>query len=312
MSTNAVVVVADDDEGRPFSERETRRLAELQKVIEQDFQAFYRVGLALSEIKASKLYRLTHKGNFEGFCKQYFDLAKSRTNELIRAAEVYDNLLLTVGGEQTEAETSATGGSFDEQGTEIPALMGVLPKNERQIRPLTRLRPDQQRQVWQAVLEATPIDKKPSASAINKAVKEYLGDKVNAGIKKAREQATENLSANEQFKAAFDVYLTHIIEAQAEGYTTISRTAIIDTLDAVRALLAVDGDLLGESVIESSRDAIKLEKAGYRLFRMEPTSMTIKTRDGGGWPKHSGPFASKTALQEAFTALLQFDMHLAG
>jgi len=301
MSKNTVAVA-------PLSGREERRLAELEGQIVQDFASFHRVGKALAEIRDSGLYRITHRDNFEGYCKDLWDLAKSKAYRLINASEIYDNLLISVGSEQTEVEIPPAGGALVQKSPIGP----LLPGNERQIRPLTRLRPEQQRQVWQSVVAATPEGKKPTASAINKAVKDYLGEKVKSGIRQARKQGTEKMSDNKQFATAFNVYLTHIIDAQADGYSTISRQAILDTLDAARALLAADGVLMNDSVVCNNRDADKLEKAGYKLLRLDTASMIIEQSAGGTWPKHSGPFESQKALLEAFEALMQYDMNLAG
>ena len=187
-----------------------------------------------------------------------------------------------------------------------------MPANEFQIRPLAKLRPEQQRQVWQSVISSLPEGKKPCASAISKAVKEYLGVQVKSGVKKARTQAKAEPLGDEAFQQAFDAFFRQIEAAHLGDYRYVAREKLVDRLDACRALLAEDGALLNDRVVSSSRDAIKLERAGYRLFRIDQTSMTIKERAGGGWPKHSGPYETKKALVESFDFLLVESMNLAG
>ena len=40
--------------------------------------------------------------------------------------------------------------------------------------------------------------------------------------------------------------------------------------------------------------------------------MTIKERAGGGWAKHSGPYATVKEMEAAFKEILLDDMHLVG
>lgn len=126
--------MADD-----LSISEAGRLAELETVIERGLQTFIEVGSALMEIRDSRLYRQMYS-TFEEYCQERWDLRKSRTYQLMDAAEVVENL------------KSSTIVDFS-SGT-IP-----LPVNEAQARPLAKLEVEMQRQAWQRAVETAPQGK---------------------------------------------------------------------------------------------------------------------------------------------------------
>jgi hypothetical protein len=82
------------------------------------------------ELRDRRLYRSTHK-TFEEYCRDRFSYNRSRSYQLIDAADVVDNL------------------------HSCPQIVDILPTKEGQVRPLTQLEPEQQCEVWQqAVAEA--------------------------------------------------------------------------------------------------------------------------------------------------------------
>ncbi|MBD2168867.1 hypothetical protein H6G04_31305 [Calothrix membranacea FACHB-236] len=91
-------------------------------------RAFFEAGKALAELRDRRLYRSTHR-TFEEYCKDRFGYNRSRSYQLIDAAIVVDNL------------------------TECPQIVDILPTAEGQIRPLTKLEPQQQQQVWQQAVQ---------------------------------------------------------------------------------------------------------------------------------------------------------------
>jgi hypothetical protein len=118
----------DEQSDRLFLERKVER-------------AFYEAGKALMELRDRKLYRSTHK-TFEEYCRERFEHSRQKSNYLIAAAGVYDNLT-TIGCQILELDDLTTNGCR------------ILPTNERQVRSLTQLEPFEQCEVWQqAVAEA--------------------------------------------------------------------------------------------------------------------------------------------------------------
>lgn len=104
-------------------------LSRLENLIEQGLRTFYEVGCALAVIRTKRLYRSTH-GSFEDYCRERWGMSRVHAHRLISSSEVVTNLLPTGN---------------------------TLPSNERQVRPLAKLPPAEQREVWQRVL-STAMD----------------------------------------------------------------------------------------------------------------------------------------------------------
>ena len=67
--------------------RDDERLAELEKVIAKGQKTFVDVGLALAEIRASRLYRREYSG-FEEYCQKKWGWSASRARQLVASAQV--------------------------------------------------------------------------------------------------------------------------------------------------------------------------------------------------------------------------------
>lgn len=120
------------------------RLTELESIIEQGLQTFYDVGKALDEIREQKLYRETDH-TFEAYCRNKWSIARRTAYQFIDAAKVMENL--------AEADNK--------------------PTKERQVRPLTKLPPELQAQIWQEALESAS-NGKPTGAAVQRLVDKYL------------------------------------------------------------------------------------------------------------------------------------------
>jgi hypothetical protein len=103
---------------------EFKRLVDLEKLAYNNFQA---IGIALLEIRDSRLYRETHS-TFESYCEDRWSLTCRRVNQLIVGQEVNRNL-----------------------GTTVP---------ERQARELSIIKdPEQQREAYQKAVDTAPDGK---------------------------------------------------------------------------------------------------------------------------------------------------------
>ena len=100
----------------------------LEKVIQEGLTTFYEVGKSLKEIRDGGLYKEVF-GTFEDYCQQKWGMERRHAYRLIESSDVKDNLC-PVGH--------------------------ILPANERQVRPLTSLEPEQQQEAWQRVLVNVP------------------------------------------------------------------------------------------------------------------------------------------------------------
>ena len=282
-----MALARQDEPVKDLSAQEEKRLEYLESIVVENLMTCFQVGRALIEIRERKLYRKKAK-TFEKYYKELFDIAKSRANQLMRASEVIENF--------------HSCGSFKDK--------DCLPKNEAQVRPLLKLSPDQQVSVWKAVIESSPPGKTPS-SHVDKVVKQYLGEKIKKTVHHAQEKVAQKASTD--FSEAFNAFSDQILKERNSGYKYTSRGEIIRHLDQLRAELAMDGEAIDDCVFSGgSDDANKLSRAGYTLYRMDRTSMTIKERAGGGWAKHSGPYATVKEMEAAFKEILLDDMHLVG
>ncbi len=126
--------------GVELTSDEQRDRLHLERKVER---AFYEAGKALRELRSRRLYRSTHK-TFEEYCQDRFGFTRRHINYLIAGSVVVDNLKM--GTNRSQNLPTAPMGTNRSQ---------ILPTSEYQIRPLTKLEPSQQREVWQqAVAEA--------------------------------------------------------------------------------------------------------------------------------------------------------------
>src|ERR1700730_9474831 len=128
----------------PLSAGESARLLERETVIEKGFQSFVEVGIALSEIRDERLYRETHE-TFEEYCRERWGMSYRRAKQLMDVVDVVENL---------------------NNCSDLPR-----PTHESQIRPLTKLEPEEQREAWR---KATETDPKPTARKVEQTVRTVL------------------------------------------------------------------------------------------------------------------------------------------
>ncbi|WP_373529409.1 hypothetical protein [Nostoc sp.] len=109
-----------------LTEEEQSDRLHLERRVER---AVFEAGKALMELRDRRLYRSTHK-TFEEYCKERFGYSRRQPYLLMDAAVVFDNLL-----------------------EKCDPLDQVLPTNERQVRPMTKLEPQEQQEVWLRAVE---------------------------------------------------------------------------------------------------------------------------------------------------------------
>lgn len=124
-----------------LTDDETRRLVDLEFVINRGLQTFVEVGTALAEIRDRRLYRASH-ATFEVYCRERWGFGRTRAHRLIEAADM-----------------AAT----------LP--MGNMPANERVARELAPLKadPERMREAWAEAVEAS--DGQPTAKEVRETVK---------------------------------------------------------------------------------------------------------------------------------------------
>lgn len=135
VEVEIVEELSESEQREPLSQEELRLRRHLERRVER---AQFEGAEALKELRDRRLFRSTHP-TFELYCQARFGFTRRRINYLIAGSQVYDNLKM------------GTNGSQNSQGDdEEIELIQILPTNERQVRPLTKLEdPDQQREAWQ-------------------------------------------------------------------------------------------------------------------------------------------------------------------
>jgi len=103
---------------------ERELLQKHETTIKKGLNTFVEVGQALLEIRDKKLYRIEYK-TFEEYCKQKWRISRPRSYQLIEASLAIENV--------------------------YPGIQ--MPKNEKEVRPLTSLEPEVQNAVWQETVE---------------------------------------------------------------------------------------------------------------------------------------------------------------
>jgi len=108
-------------------------------------RAFFEAGKALTELRDRRLYRSTHP-TFEEYCKERFGFERRHPYRLIEAAGVVDNLI-KMCPIWTHFEID------DDPATVHSDQRQILPTSEGQVRPLTKLEPQEQQEVWLTAVE---------------------------------------------------------------------------------------------------------------------------------------------------------------
>ena len=165
------------------------RLAQLEAVIKKYRQDFYSVGKALKEIRDARHYHKLSFKSFESYVRIRWDLGRSHAYRLIDAVCVIDNL---------------------------SPIGEMLPQNEAQVRPLTKLDAFSQRRLWREFLKT---QKALSALNIKKFVSAHWGEQ------NSKAAFIEIISAD--YQQVVKEMLSQISLAQNDGWkSTSQKTAL--------------------------------------------------------------------------------------
>jgi hypothetical protein len=126
-----------------LTEAEQKDLTRLEEIIAQGILCFVEVGRALMTIRDKRLYRQTHR-TFQSYCLEKWEFGRSYAYRLIASAEVADNL-------------SPIAPNSSDSPILSPNCQQIT--SESQLRPLTKLEPEQQREAWQKAVETAPAGK---------------------------------------------------------------------------------------------------------------------------------------------------------
>ena len=119
-------------------------------------------------IREKKLYRVEY-GTFKDYCEEKWGFKERRVYELMNSSKVVDNL-------------------------ENCAMAQVLPQNERQARPLTKLEPELQAEAWQKTVEQH--GENITQKKVEEVVKEFVP--INNELKQAKKEPMFAASSQEE------------------------------------------------------------------------------------------------------------------
>lgn len=147
---SATITVSAVEVTELTQEEQSDRLL-LERKVER---AFFEAGKALAELRDRRLYRSTH-GTFEEYCRDRFGYTHRRVNYLIAGCLVVDNLIMGTNCSQNgKADEMGTNCSQNEKVNETGTNRSqILPTSEGQVRPMTKLKPQQQCEVWQTAVK---------------------------------------------------------------------------------------------------------------------------------------------------------------
>ncbi len=167
-----------------LSQEETRWMKVLEKPIEQSLAAFYEAGNSLDRIRYARLYR-EHHSTFEEYCRKRWGISRTHASRLIKAYHVVENLK-TKGDiiykyMFPKSVTIPTWKPRSKQvGVKDPNTP-ILPTRESQVRPLTKLPKDLQKQAWQMAVEAAG-EKRVTGRDVTNAVNKVTNLEINKRI----------------------------------------------------------------------------------------------------------------------------------
>lgn len=201
---------------------EAERLTDLESVIERGLETFMEIGRALLEIRDTKLYRRDYK-TFEDYCRGRWQMSARQCYRLIDSVQVVTNIQNVTPGSHSESEKTA----FE------------LPNNEKVVRSLVDLSPEQQQAVWtEACKEANGH---PTAEQVKAIAAELVPPKTRS--RRKRKSAEEKMADRLGMRIAFDGSMV------PKDCTDDDRRQAINELNELRA----------------ERDRIRREKFGPLL-----------------------------------------------
>jgi len=197
---------------REMTPAETTLFGECERTIEAGLDGFMRVYSAVKMIRDQRLYRWGYK-SFEEYCARRWGKTSRRIRQICDAGQVVENLS---GGPIVNHGSDLAKYEFSQKETKEPKGENVfdtilapdatkrapgatkephpatkaarsesvaLPTNERQVRPLLNLAPDEQRQAWDEAREVAARESRPvTGKDVERAVEARVQPQKNAEV----------------------------------------------------------------------------------------------------------------------------------
>lgn len=174
-------------------------LEDLESKVSLGLRKFYEAGMALMEIRDRKLYRSDYQ-TFDDYCQQRWGFKRGNAYQLIAAAEVVSTL---------------------------SAVADILPISERQVRPLTKLPPQQQQAAWELACQMT--DSIPTGQTVERAAAAVTNrNKVEVSpgeIRIVQSPKSEHFGQTITIEKVDDVIITGTLDGGRQEYFLINELA---------------------------------------------------------------------------------------
>lgn len=182
-------------------EPERRRLAELERVVDNGLATFVEVGRALAEINASRMYRATHS-TFAEYAADRFGIGRSHAYRMISAARVAE-IVSPIGDVKSEAVARELSGlpdnmaraAFDIAKGFATVLRGQPTPNAEEVREARRRLEERPIRIAET---ATPAEARERTDAI----KALAADLADLGIDDLDALAVYDDVTEDEFEAA--------------------------------------------------------------------------------------------------------------
>jgi hypothetical protein len=228
----------------PLTESERARFTECEQIVARGFHTFLEVGCALAEIRDNRLYREDYPGwTFEKYCKKIWDMGKSHAHRQVAAYRVV-NLL--------ESKWDQLASKSDESVLDKASPMGdffqnspkILPVNERQIRPLTQFKKDEDvcKAWFDGVVPQIQEDpkKKLTGALVNKAVREVKGEAKKERREEIKKEVDNTALVSALFKRQYNILMEIIVEEQNNRWRAMKKAAVLSHLKELIEIIEED------------------------------------------------------------------------
>lgn len=298
-------------------EREEKRLAELEGIVKKNMKSFYAVAFALVEIRDNRLHRGTH-WTFESYVKDNFGVTKTTANRYIAASEVILNIAPGIDLLDNDSH-SLTPIGVKSESTMVDKTLhldsNIIDQfpSESQLRPLTKLKAEEQKTVWQKANETAP-DGKLTAKHIQKTIFDLLGTPEKK-MAANRRHVLDSKRIADTFREAYSSFLLQVEKARFEKYKNTSWEEVMLHLDGLREIIAEDGSRMMPDMVPQmeKKDRQKLLAAGFRIFRLDTVRGLIEEQQTDGrWAVHQTFEANDPTIAYAFDELMVNEKHLRG
>jgi len=235
--THVDVIANGGDITCTLTEIEAHQLSKCEQVIKNGLSTFLTVGRALATIRDNRLYRETHQ-TFEKYCKEVWDLSRGYAYQQIGGYETVtlleskmsaiadidnENKMSTIVDVSDESKMSPIGDKTQ------PKI--ILPINEAQTRPLTKLKnPEDQIAAWDIVLAHLNDGEKLTAALIAKAVKEVRGEVLERRAVEIKNKVNTTSLLSNIFKNQYNILYDIITDEKNIGWKTCKRGEVIQHL----------------------------------------------------------------------------------